>query len=75
MTRKTPLAVLFTLPLAFMIGACVTDTDDDGDVDADDCRTECDDARASCALDCDDADNSCVLACDADQSDCSTDCD
>jgi len=75
MTRKAPLAVLFTLPLALLFGACVTDTDDDGDVDSDDCRTECDDARASCAVDCDDADNACVLACDTDQSDCSTECD
>ena len=75
MIRKAPLAVLSILPLALMFGACNSDTDNDGDVDADDCRTQCDDARASCALDCDDDDNSCVVACDADQSDCSTECD
>ena len=75
MTRKSPFAVLLTLPLVLLCAACDDDIDDDGDVDGEDCRTECTESQASCTLDCDDADDACRLACDADEDDCTTECD
>jgi hypothetical protein len=75
MTRKSPLAVLLTLPVILVCAACDDDVDDDGDVDREDCTTECSETYAGCTVDCDDADDACRVACDTDQSECTTECD
>lgn len=75
MIEKSRFAVLLTLPLMLIGASCNDDTDADGDFDADDCRTECEETYASCTVDCDDADDECTLGCGTDQSDCETECD